>query len=188
MIEAIDTLVPTYLNKNSPAMNKLCVFIFCSLIAFGCNSSKEITFSEEVSTVYFVRHAEKQSDGTKDPDLTPLGQTRARKLAHILSHANIDKIYSTDYKRTMNTAKPLAEKLGYKINSYDPRNPELLIAELKSNFTKNYLIVGHSNSTPNLINSILARNQYSQIEESDYGNLYILKISKENINTTWLRY
>jgi len=123
-------------------------------------------------TLYLVRHAEKADDGTKDPDLTTTGVKRANKLATMLKGVNIDGIYSTDFKRTRHTAKPLADLLGLEIMLYDPKAPNT-IDEIKSKSGK-YLIVGHSNSTPSLVNAFLDEKKYEQLDESVYTKLFVM--------------
>ncbi|TQV73614.1 histidine phosphatase family protein [Aliikangiella marina] len=135
----------------------------------------------ETKTIYLVRHAEKEADGTKNPHLTQLGQKRAQHFALLLAENNITHIYSTDYHRTQETAKPLADKLGVKILSYNPRRLEAFAKELLQQ-KNNVLVVGHSNTTPQLV-SLLGGNPYGEIDESDYNRLYQLTYSHENVDT-----
>ena len=65
---------------------------------------------QESTTIIFTRHAEKQDDGTKDPDLTEKGLERASKIATLLEKVPVSAIYSTDFKRTRNTVKPISEQ------------------------------------------------------------------------------
>lgn len=122
------------------------------------------------ATFYLVRHAEKQNDGTKDPHLTEQGQQRAVNLAQQLSLTNIRKIYSTNYHRTQETAKPLSDVLGVSIEAYNPRNLEEFAQALKKE-TGNIVIVGHSNTTPTLT-ALLSGKEVDGIDESEYENLY----------------
>ena len=123
-------------------------------------------------TIFLVRHAEKADDGTRDPDLTGIGNRRAQKLATMLKQFDIKKIYSTDYKRTRNTAQPLATALGLPVELYDPRSKELI--DKLSKMKGNVLIVGHSNSTPTLTNAIIGENKYQQLDEKVYTKLFVL--------------
>src|SRR5262245_48983252 len=59
------------------------------------------------TTVYIVRHAEKQGVAADAP-LSEAGRTRAKQLAHVLKEAGINVILVTEYQRTQQTAKPLA--------------------------------------------------------------------------------
>ena len=94
-------------------------------------------------SIYLVRHAEKADDGTKDPVLTDAGQQRAKNLAVILSAAGIKKVYATDYQRTQLTAKPLADRLGITVTSYNPSDLTDFAEELKMQ-TDNVLVVGRT--------------------------------------------
>ena len=46
-----------------------------------------------------------------DPPLSPAGEQRADKLASMLAASNIKFIYTSEFKRTRQTAAPLAKKL-----------------------------------------------------------------------------
>ena len=122
------------------------------------------------STIYLVRHAEKQNDGTDDPHLTKRGHKRAEYLAQQLSFANITKIYSSNYHRTIETAKPLADLLGVSIELYDPKKLNEFVKSLNT-LTGNILVVRHSNTTPNLT-ALLSGNTIDEMDESEYENLY----------------
>ena len=121
-------------------------------------------------TWYLVRHAEKVEDGSKDPALTSQGHQRAIHLAAMLSRANIDAIYSTDYQRTRQTAVPLANYLGLEVTLYDPSKLTELAAQLKSS-QNNALVVGHSNTTPMLLH-LLSGHPSERLDEVDYDNVY----------------
>ncbi|MDG2449014.1 MAG: phosphoglycerate mutase family protein [Saprospiraceae bacterium] len=151
-------------------MKLLKILIIGLIIFFSIPTSTLNAQSDQ--NIFLVRHAEKGDDGTRDPDLNGLGDIRAKKLAMMLKSFDISKIYSTDYKRTRNTAQPLAEALGITVELYDPRSKDILnkIDKLKGNI----LIVGHSNSTPTLTNAILGEKRYEQLDEKEYSTLFIL--------------
>ncbi|MGC1242759.1 MAG: histidine phosphatase family protein, partial [Chryseosolibacter sp.] len=81
----------------------------------------------DLTTFILVRHAEKADDGTDDPDLTREGEGRALKLAFMLKDTEIDAVYSTDFRRTKNTAKPLAEIRNLEVLPYEPTKPEEIL-------------------------------------------------------------
>ncbi|MFK7770962.1 MAG: histidine phosphatase family protein [Saprospiraceae bacterium] len=135
--------------------------------------------SEGNTTIILVRHAEKMKD-QKDPNLTEEGNLRAAKLKDILSTIPLDRIYSTDYNRTQQTAKPTANTQRKEIISYNPRGlNEFGNMLLETNKGKNILVVGHSNTTPNLLNHFMDETVVESISESDYGNLYIINVDKK---------
>ena len=95
-----------------------------------CLAAGLATSAEDDFTLYLVRHAEKQDDGSRDPFLTEAGQERAKRLAAWLKAKGIDDIWSSGYRRTINTAQPLATELGRLVNIYDPGNQPLLVEKL----------------------------------------------------------
>jgi len=144
--------------------------IFNHIVVLTLLSFLSVAPANADGTYYLVRHAEKQQDGTKDPQLTEQGQKRALYLAQQLSLANITKIYSTNTKRTQETAKPLADLLGIKVEPYNPAKLEKFAQTLKEE-TGQILIVGHSNTTPPLT-ALLSGETVDAIDESEYENLY----------------
>lgn len=149
------------------------------LIAFiGSVSAQETTASNQTSTYYFIRHAEKdKSDkSNKNPNLIMEGVLRAAKWSLVFDNIKFDAIYSTNYNRTRDTAKPTAEKNGLDITIYDPRNIDVKTF-LETTKGKTVLVVGHSNTTPMFVNSILGTKKYQSINETNNANLYIVTIS-----------
>ena len=121
-------------------------------------------------TFYLLRHAEKQKDGSKDPQLTKEGYQRSALLAQQLSLANITKIYSTDYQRTQQTVAPLSKLLDLSVELYDPNNLDDFAEVLKKEAGQ-IVIVGHSNTTPTLV-ALLSGVSVDEIDEREYDNLY----------------
>jgi broad specificity phosphatase PhoE len=65
--------------------------------------------------VFVVRHAERADAGMQaqnDPPLSAAGEARAQKLAAMLADSGVKDIFATEFKRTQDTAKPLAMKTG----------------------------------------------------------------------------
>jgi len=159
---------------------------------FYANGDK-VTFPEKegayVTIIYLVRHAEKAKEGGKDPLLTTEGQARATRLSAILKEAGIDRVYSTIYQRTQLTAKPTADNLATGMMIYDPRDLKGFAKQLKNRDGSSILVVGHSNTTPTLVNELIGEEQFPMIEESEYGNLFRVTISEDGKGTaTLLKY
>ena len=131
---------------------------------------------EDVTIVYLVRHAEKQLSG-KDPFLTTQGEKRAEKLSEILKNEKIDQIFSTEYNRTLLTAQPTAKEKDLEIKLYNPRKLEEFGKMLLENYSgKRLLVVGHSNTTPTLLNYFMEETIVDSIHDSDYENLFAVTI------------
>ena len=72
--------------------------------------------------VVLVRHGESEAadperpfalvEGRGDPPLSPLGQQQAVRIAERLATTRVDAIYVTSLRRTVETAAPLASRLG----------------------------------------------------------------------------
>ena len=81
-------------------------------------------------------------------------------------------MYSTDYKRTKLTAKPTADSKNLPILLYNPR--EVYSTFLGMIPKGKQVFVGHSNTTPAFVNTILGDNLYAQIDDNNNANLYIV--------------
>src|SRR5216683_3149804 len=91
------------------------------------------TFKRPVTTVILIRHAEKVIDpNNPDVDLSPAGQERAQELVRMFGDAGINAIYATQYKRTQQSVKPLADKLGLPANQVNSKNTADLVAQIHS--------------------------------------------------------
>lgn len=154
-------------------MKKLiCFLVFCVLIL---PSFAQEAPDEEVSSYYFVRHAEKVISKDPNPALKTVGKLRADAWALVLKDIAFDAVYSTDYLRTKQTAQPLAESQGLEITLYHPTkiNYEEFMQNTKG---KTVLIVGHSNTIPGFVNKLIGQDKYKDIYHNNNGNLYILEM------------
>ena len=143
-------------------------------------------------TVFLVRHAERADGGagvatpsmTKgtDPELSDAGRARAESLAAMLKDAKIATIIVTEYKRTQQTAVPLATALGVTVTIIKANEPAEVIKAVKT-ATGNVLIVGHSNTLPDIMKALGAP-AAAAIADNEYDNLFVLTLGT---TTTALR-
>jgi len=134
--------------------------------------------------VFLVRHAEK-TKAKSDPALTEDGQARAQVLANMLKDAGITHIHSSDYIRTRDTAAPLAKRLGLTVEIYDPRDLPAMAERLKLAGGR-HLVVGHSNTTPQLTALLGGEAGSPIVEASEYDRLYVVNISADGAATSVL--
>jgi broad specificity phosphatase PhoE len=136
------------------------------------------TVSPPSSVSYVVvRHAEKATDDPRDPSLSDAGLARAEALATLLRSRDVVAAYATQYRRTIDTAAPTAAGHDVSIASYDAEAPaDAVAARLRrSHANGTVLVVGHSNTVPGLV-SALCNCEVAPIDESDYGNLFEIRI------------
>ena len=150
-------------------MTKRLGFYFLLLSAF-------LSAATAQSTIFIVRHAEK-ADATKDPDLSEVGRARAEALAKMLKDANITAIYATEFKRTQQTAAPLAKALSITITTLPAKDNAALIAKLRAS-TGNALVVGHGDTIPDLIKA-LGMSDPINVAENDYDNLFAVVLDQK---------
>jgi phosphohistidine phosphatase SixA len=135
--------------------------------------------------IFLVRHAEKQTAG-EDPALSEAGRMRAQELADLLQEAGIGHIYSTDFARTRDTAAPLADRLGLAVTIYDWDAMDALAAELTEP-GRISLVVGHSDTTPELVR-LLGGDPGEPIDEpEEYDRLYVVTVAADGAVTSELR-
>ena len=171
-----------------------CTKTFYALILlFSLASCKEEQNTSDkqtvISTFYFIRHAEKdRSDPSNvDPELNQEGLGRAMHWAEILDEVELDAIYTTDYLRTEMTAAPISVKKELTVQYYNPQ--EVDIERFKSeNMGNNVLVVGHSNTTPELVNKMLGENKYDEMDDTDNGSLFIVQIVNEHVVSQHLHF
>ena len=135
--------------------------------------------------IYLVRHAEKEPG--RDPNLPPDGKVRAQALAERLKDTQLTAIYSTDYKRTRQTAAPTALGLGLPVVYYDPAKLDEFAAQLLAQ-TGNVLVVGHSNTTPQLVAALGGDGGTPIVEASEYDRLYVVTRKGQTVVTDLQRY
>ena len=137
----------------------------------------------ETTTYYLIRHAEKDRSDRADrnPHLNKLGQERAQKWSEVFKDVAFDAVYSTTYFRTRETAAPTATEKGLEIESYDA-GKMYNAAFQDATKGKTVLVVGHSNTTPSFVNTILGEEKFPWMEDSDNGSLFIVTIVGETID------
>lgn len=132
---------------------------------------------DTATTFIMVRHAETTGSGS-NPSLSVDGQARAERLSQILAKVSLNAIYSSNFNRTMQTGQPAATAKGISITTYDPFAPAALVSQVLSSFPKGVvLVVGHSNTIPDMLNEMVGSNMFPDISENEYDNLFVVHVS-----------
>jgi broad specificity phosphatase PhoE len=137
---------------------------------------------DNCSTFYLIRHAEKVrvDKSENNPALNEKGILRAQNWKNYFLDKGISKIYSTDYKRTIRTAQPLA--INNNIETIIYSTSDFKFDDfIKSNIGENTLVVGHSNTIPDFVNELINEEYYTQIEDLNNSNLYVVSICDSKI-------
>lgn len=127
--------------------------------------------------VVLVRHAEKAEAPAGDVTLNDAGQARAEELAIALAEARVDTIITTQFRRTRDTAAPLARSL--KVTPVVVQAGSETAAHAKAvaravlDGGRSVLVVGHSNTVPAIIGA-LGGPAMAELCEAEYANLFTL--------------
>jgi broad specificity phosphatase PhoE len=134
------------------------------------------SWAEPQTTLYIVRHAEKSAaaPGNEDPSLSPAGGARAAELEHVLHSIDLRAVYVTPYRRTRETAAPIAKSKH--LTSVEVA-PESLNAFADSVFVRNagqsVLLIGHSDTASTVL-QFMRSEQGAAIGECDYDDLIVV--------------
>lgn len=139
----------------------------------------------KIITIYLVRHAEKASP-TGDTGLSEAGAKRAECLATTLADASLQAIYTTEYKRTKATAAPTATKAHLTPIIIPGADTNKLVAALQQEAGHSVLVVGHSNTVPEIIDRLGAGK--ITIKDDEYDHLYVVTIVNGQAGLASLRY
>ena len=150
--------------------------ILCAATVFGYPSPSD----QSLTTIIFIRHAEKKVEpDNPDPDLSPAGEARAREIARMFANSGVNAIYATQFKRTQQTVKPLADKLRIQVTQVPAKKSVEVVKQIRErHMGKLIFVAGHNNSVPEMI-AALGGPKFPLIPETEYDNLYILTISGE---------
>lgn len=137
----------------------------------------------EPTTVYLVRHAEKDTSNPseQDPDLNDTGKARAEALRTLLKGEQIDALYATKYIRTIHTLKPLADERQLEIRQYEGHDFNGIKQRLlQEHAGQTVVVAGHSNTLLPIIEAFGAKRPVSEIADSEYTYLFKLVVDGQN--------
>ena len=156
-------------------MKHLFIFILISgaivLFAAGAFAQNKI--------IVLARHAEKLppvDTDLGDPALSPEGRERAARLTKAIEKYRFNEIFVTAYKRTGQTAELLAAMRHVQPETYESDHQPELVKKIMASKNKRFLIVGHSNSIPDLANLLMKKEVFKQLADTEYGVYWVVRI------------
>ncbi len=137
--------------------------------------------SMTTTTVILVRHAEKELGTIEDPPLTEAGDQRAQALARMFGGregvGRISGIIVSDTRRSQRTAAPLAARLGIEPAVISPNDYDAIIGRIRREYRgRTVLIVGHSNTVPELARRLARMPDIPEIPDAEYGTIYVVTV------------
>lgn len=160
---------------------RIIIAFLLGLMIVGVTGSDALA---QKKTLIFVRHAEKDVSETadnNDPILSVAGRERAERLVKTIGKFRPGAFYSTDFKRTRDTVTPLANRRNKQVRIYDAKDPQKLIDEIMRSRTKRFVISGHSNTIPGLVNLITKKELFKNLEDSEYGVIWIIRMRDRQV-------
>lgn len=156
-------------------MRNCLLSIVLAVLAVAVSGCASMQASDAPAGYVIVRHAEKAMEDPGDPVLTDAGRQRASALADALADAPVVAVYATEFRRTQQTAAPVAARHGLAVATYDAKQPaDAFAARLRRDHARGtVVVVGHSNTVPGIV-SALCGCAVAPIDESDYGNRYFV--------------
>ena len=138
--------------------------------------------SATTTTIVVLRHAEKQVGTIDDAPLSPQGEQRATRLAQMFGDAEAfgrgERIYVTDTRRTQQTAAGLAQRLDLQPVLIDAKDSpdDLARRVLKENRGGLAIVVGHSNTVPQLVAELAHTDNVPAIGEQEFDTVYFVTV------------
>jgi len=139
--------------------------------------------SQATTTIIFVRNADIDTTtaANGDPALSIVGQQRAELLADALADidvvAGVDAIYASEFRRTQQTAAPIARRLGLDVQIRDPYQIEEFMADvLDEHKGEIVLVVTHADVLAPLVEELHGSKNIPAMDDIGDDNIYIVSI------------
>jgi broad specificity phosphatase PhoE len=148
-----------------------------TLLGVGSATAVAQDATTATTTVILVRHAEKASAPAADPPLTSAGEERAKALLEAVRGAGVTAIITTQYERTRATAAPAAGALSITpevVTAAGRTHAQDVAAAIRKHAGQTVLVVGHSNTVPDIIRALGA--DVPPICDDEYDNLYVVEL------------
>jgi broad specificity phosphatase PhoE len=149
--------------------------VLLAFAAASCNGTQPGS-----TVILIVRHAEKASDADDSP-LSDAGTQRAQALAGLAADAGVSAIYTTQFKRNQETAKPLSDRTGVAltqmpVNLSNPGDYGKILARdiLEKHAGQTVLVVGHANTVPLIVEGLTGKS--GEAGDAAYQDIFVVII------------
>lgn len=155
-------------------------YLLIFVIFWTCLFAQSSVAQSTNKTIVLVRHTEKDTSqaNNPDPDLSTEGRERAVRLMQAVKKYKPHEIFATAYKRTQQTAEPIANKRKKQIQIYDAGKQADLVSKIMASETDHYLIVGHSNTIPGLANLLAKKEIFRNLVDAEHGVIWVIRLRK----------
>lgn len=144
------------------------------------NKTTQITKESlsKVTQIFILRHGEKTDDAAEDPELSDAGIKRSQYWKKVLQHTTFDQVFTTEFKRNIQTANLIASNSSVKPELYYPMSFDVLnfMNQIKG---QTVLIIGHSNTIPDMVNRLINETKYPPMSHQNYNILYTITIGND---------
>ncbi len=149
----------------------------CLLLAGCCSST--------VTTIVVVRHAERLNSTDASP-LSPAGFQRARALRHALDSAGIQTVFVSDKLRSRQTADSL--RIAHSLPQVQIPKDSIseLVDSLRARSGQRLLVVGHSDTVPQIIAAFGI--EAPPLSESEFDKMFVLTVRQRATRLLRLQY
>ena len=152
-------------------------------------------FEKQATTiVYIVRYAEPAMTGDPNPGLSANGHKRALELARVLGSvkvfSGVDAIFANEYRRSQETAEPIAKQLKLPVQILEAENVRGLRDMIRAEYRgKMVLVITNVVPMQRLIARLDGSKNIPPIADSEHDNLYVVSIPwYGKVDTLGLKY
>jgi phosphohistidine phosphatase SixA len=155
-------------DQGHPGGSTMRLLLLALILALGgCTT---VTADAAQAPVYYVMRHLNTPQGERDPDLTAEGQAAAARLPGLFTRERPAAIYVSNFRRTQQTAAPLAARLGLTPIVYDPADTPALVGRVRSGPLP-ALVAGHSNTVPDIVEQ-LGGTRPGPLSHPDFGDVW----------------
>lgn len=173
---------PGILRRRAPFLAPIWMAGVMSLVAVASIyflGKATIAVAGQTTTVIVLRHAEKAVEPADDPSLSPRGLARAARLAELLGAASVSAVYASDTRRAQQTAAPLAARHRLPVTVRAGEDVDGLLGDIGARHAgRTVVVVGHSNTVPEIVAALTRGRRTVQVGEGDFGQVFVVTVTR----------